>query len=347
MNKFEQHEITKSHNLLDDKGNIIEPGWARSMLPVYNRENISTGAMRLKEWDYYFITNGKIGIALTIADNGYMGLDSISFLDFEENWEITKSPMRIMPRGKTNLPLTSKAGDVAVRGKSYGLDFKNDGKIRKLNFWMDKFLEDKKIEGSIELREEPKESMVICTPFDKDGHFYFNQKINCMKASGEVNLGEKKYELDKSFTGTLDWGRGVWTYHNTWYWGSASGYIGDVPFGWNIGYGFGNTSAASENVLFYNGKVHKLSQIKFNIPDGPQGAETGFLDQWTFTSDDGRFEMKFSPVLDRAACMDFKILKSDQHQVFGHFNGKAILDDGTELNVKDFFGFAEKVENKW
>ena len=44
---------------------------------------------------------------------------------------------------------------------------------------------------------------------------------------------------------------------------------------------------------------------------------------------------------------DFKILCSKQHQVFGKFTGKAVLDDGTVLDVKDFFGFAEKVFNKW
>ena len=58
--------------------------------------------------------------------------------------------------------------------------------------------------------------------------------------------------------GTLDWGRGVWTHDNTWYWGSGNGYVNGKPFGFNIGYGFGNTSAASENALFYDGKIHKL-----------------------------------------------------------------------------------------
>ena len=35
------------------------------------------------------------------------------------------------------------------------------------------------------------------------------------------------------------------------------------------------------------------------------------------------------------------------NQVFGVFNGRAVLDDGTVLNVKDLPGFAEKVINKW
>ena len=71
------------------------------------------------------------------------------------------------------------------------------------------------------------------------------------------------------------------------------------------------------------------------------------MSPWTFTSDDGRFEMDFEPIMDRASCTDFKVLVSDQHQLFGKFTGKAILDDGTVIEIKDFLGFAEKVHNKW
>ncbi len=46
----------------------------------------------------------------------------------------------------------------------------------------------------------------------------------------------------------------------------ASGLVDGVPFGWNIGYGFGDTSAATENMLFYNGKAHKLHSVQFHIP---------------------------------------------------------------------------------
>lgn len=188
--------------------------------------------------------------------------------------------------------------------------------------------------------------MVICTPFDKPGHFYYNQKINCMRAAGTVRIGGQTYTFDPADSfGVLDWGRGVWTYHNTWYWGSASGQVDGVPFGWNIGYGFGDTSAASENMLFYGGRAHKLGQVTFHIPMA--GKREDYLAPWRFTSDDGRFEMDFAPILDRAACTDVKLIKSDQHQVFGRFTGTALLDDGTPVRVKDLLGFAEKVENKW
>ena len=341
-----QHEITKAAALLDAKGNLAEPGWARALLPVYCRSEIRAPKTRIKEWDYYFVSDGRIGLALTIADNGYMGLDSVSFLNFESKEQTTNSRIRLFPMGRTALPESSRLGASEISAAGYAMAFYHEDGERRLSFHMDKFRGKDAIEGMITLTDEPEESIVIATPFEKPGHFYFNQKINCLRASGWIELGTERYALtkDRAFA-VLDWGRGVWTYHNTWYWSSASGLLNGVPFGWNLGYGFGNTSAATENALFYGGRLHKLEHITFEIPfkDGKED----FLSEWRMTSSDGRFEMRFAPILDRAACMDVKLLKSDQHQVFGKFTGTAVLDDGSVLSVLDFFGFAEKVENKW
>ena len=341
-----QHEILTAAPLLDQKGDLAEPGWARSLLPVYCRSDIKAGKLRIKEWDYYLITDGHIGLALTIADNGYMGLDSISFLHFDEGWEQTKSPMRLFPRGKTGLPETSVDGASEIARGGYAMAFYHEDDARCLTFHMDNFRVKDAIEGIVRLTDEPRESIVIATPFDKPKHFYYNQKINCLRAEGWIELGDRRFELTPDrFFAVLDWGRGVWTYHNTWYWGSASGLLDGVPFGWNIGYGFGNTAAASENALFYDGVLHKLSQVTFEIPQ--KDSKFDYLAPWKFTSDDNRFYMDFTPVLDRSACMNAGVLRSDQHQVFGRFTGRVTLDDGTVLPVRNFFGFAERVENKW
>ena len=185
-------------------------------------------------------------------------------------------------------------------------------------------------------------SMVIATPFEKPKAFYYNQKINCMRANGFMRLGGKTYDFSEedSFA-TLDWGRGVWTYDNTWYWGNGNGTVNGHRVGFNIGYGFGDTSAASENMIIYDGTAHKLSKVSFNIP------ADSYTKPWTFTSDDGRFEMDFVPVIDRAARTSALIIESDQHQVFGRFTGKMVLDGGDVIELKDFMGFAEKVHNRY
>ena len=342
-----QHEITTRHPLLDEQGRLIEAGYTKGLLMDYDRKAIKAGALRIKEWDYYLIANNDYAVALTIDDNSYMGLDGISLLDFRKPWEHTNNVMSFLTLGKRHFPASSSNGDVCNETKKYSISFRHKVDHRLLSFHMDNFMDGKPIRGEIRLENPQQESMVIVTPFaEKETAFYYNQKINCLPASGSVEFDGQTYIFDKENSfGVLDWGRGVWTYDNVWYWGSASGLADGVPFGFNIGYGFGDTSAASENMLFYGGKAHKLSQVTFNIPmkDGRED----YMSPWTFTSDDGRFEMDFVPIIDRAACTDVKLICSDQHQVFGRFTGKAVLDDGKEIYIKDFLGFAEKVHNKW
>ena len=341
-----QHRIVKDGPLLDELGILREPGWATELKLQYHRKDVKAPAIRRKEWDYYLVTNGRFGLALTIADNGYMGLVSVSLLDFKEHWEQTTSPMIMMPMGTMKLPETSAAGDIYAGGKGYQLLFENHGDTRRLTFHMDNFRDGNPIDGSVTLTEPPEDSMVIATPFA--GHpkaFYYNQKIVGMRASGEITFRDRVYRFDPADSfAILDWGRGVWTYDNTWYWSGAAGTVEGKVFGFNLGYG--DTSAASENMLFYDGKAHKLDQVTFQIPQKGNG-DDDFMSPWRFTSNDGRFEALFEPVLDRSALTKVGPLGSDQHQVFGTFTGSAVLDDGKRIHLDRFFGFAEKVRNKW
>lgn len=337
-----QHEITQRGPLLDANGNLREPGWARGLLLDYRRTAVKAGKLRIKEWDYYIVTNDSFGVALTIADNSYMGLISASVLDFEKPWERTATVLTAFPLGKFKLPETSAAGDTLYGDKRVQMAFRALPGERRLSCRFERFLGEDALELELTLAQPPMDTMVIATPFHAPRAFYYNQKINCMPASGTMTLGSRCFAFspDTSF-GTLDWGRGVWKYDNTWYWGNGNGVVNGRPFGFNIGYGFGDTSAASENLLVYDGVAHKLSEVRFHIP------EDSFLKPWTFTSDDGRFEMDFMPVIDRAARTSALVIESDQHQVFGRFTGRAVLDDGTALELKDFPGFAEKVRNRY
>ncbi len=337
-----QHEITSEGPLLDGAGNLIEPGWARRMLLRYDRAAVKKSAWNIKEWDYYIISDGQRAVALTVADNGYMGLLSASILDFMRPWEHTNTFMEAFPFGKYRMPPTSQNGDVEVSKKGCSMRFLNRGAQRRIVCTYQQFYENHTLDVDITLSVPETESIVIATPFYKPRHFYYNQKINCMPAEGHVRLGDQEFAFSKDHAlGTLDWGRGVWTYDNTWYWGSANGVVNGKPFGFNIGYGFGDTREATENAILYDHKLHKLEHVTFHIPEG------NYLKPWTFSSSDGRFEMAFAPILDRAVRTNAVVIETDQHQVFGRFSGRAVLDDGTELQIKELLGFAEKVRNRY
>ncbi len=343
-----QNELKNKGPLLIEDGSLAECGYATSLIKQYNRKDIKANTLRIKEWDYYLIYNDKYAVAITVDDNSYMGLHSLTLIDFTTPREITKSPMTFMPKGKTNLPSTSEIGDVSVKSKNYSFEILNDGKTRKIKVWMKNFDNNTDFNGEFTLTDEPKDSMVIATPFkEKKTHFYYNQKIVGMKASGTIALGETKIDFDSNDTrAILDWGRGVWTYKNTWYWGVGCGKVGKHEIGFNIGYGFGDTSSASENMLFVDGVAHKLDKVTFNIPKDKNGNDD-FMSKWTFSSNDGRFEMDFEPIIDRHSNANVIVISSNQHQVFGFFTGKFVLDNGKEIKLDKFLAFAEKVVNKW
>ncbi len=342
-----QRKLTQPGYLHDEKGRLIETGYATGLIKTYDRSRLAASPLRVKEWDYYLINSDSYALALTIADNGYMGLDSVSFMDFEARAQTTCSSMKWLPLGRRGLPPSSVRGNVHAQGRGYSLTFENNGVKRRLFGQYAPFGRHGGIRFDVTLTDAPRDSMVIVTPFRENPKaFYYNQKINCLRASGRVLVDDREYLFAPAHSfAVLDWGRGVWTYKNTWYWGSASGLVGGEPFGFNIGCGFGDPSAASENMLFYKGVAHKLSAVRFNIPQ--KDGREDYLAPWTFSSDDGRFEMDFSPVLDRSALMDFKLLCSNQHQVFGRFSGVVKLDDGKTLEIRNLVGFAEKVFNKW
>ncbi|NLI53316.1 MAG: DUF2804 domain-containing protein [Clostridiales bacterium] len=341
-----QHLLSRGP-LLDPSGALAEAGYATSLVKSYDRKAIRGGATRIKEWDYYLIYNGRYGVALTIADNSYMGLLSASFLDFEAKTERTFSPMFWLPFGKTHFPASSESGDVVKQVKDASGSFTHEAGGRRLKFHLDRFDGDLPFDCDILLTNAPRDTMVIATPFaEKKTAFYYNQKIIAMRAAGSFTIGgtTRTFDPTDSF-GMLDWGRGVWTYENTWYWGAGQGVVDGRVVGFNLGYGFGDVSAASENMLFIDGVCHKLDRLTFNIPE--KDGREDYLSPWTFTSNDGRFETAFTPILDRAACTSVGPLLSDQHQVFGYMDGAIGADDGNTIELRHFLCFAEKVHNKW
>ncbi|MEI3219359.1 MAG: DUF2804 domain-containing protein [Lachnoclostridium sp.] len=337
------HEVTKVQPLLDSDGSLREPGWSRQLVQVYDRTQIKAPKFRIKEWDYYLVLNEDFAGAFTISDDGYIGLQSVSLLNFKEGWEHTETILNPFPMGKLQMPSSSEKGDVVYKDKRLHMEFlKKEGK-RQIRCKFQNFYKGKSFKCDLTLEQPPMDTMVIATPWKEDKKaFYYNQKINCMPASGSMIYDGKEYIFDKTKDfGTLDWGRGVWTYDNRWYWSSGNGIVNGKIFGFNIGYGFGDTSAATENILFYDGKAHKLDDVTFYI------LEDGYMKPWKICSSDGRFEMDFRPVLDRAARTSALVIETDQHQVFGKMSGKAVLDDGTVIELRDFMCFAEDVHNRY
>ncbi len=358
-----QQHITERGPLHNGDGTLARPGYATSLLWDYDRSRVKAPKFRIKEWDYYLINDDRFAVALTLGDLGYMGLLSASVINLGQGSSITQTAMTPFPMGRFALPNRSDAGTSHFQNGRVLFDFEVAEGKRRLRVHFKNFHDGHDLAVDALLDEEPRDSMVIATPWEGHKHaFYYNQKIMAMRASGSFRWGTfvHGFAPDDSF-GLLDWGRGAWTYDNTWYWACAQGWqdgyggVGrkDYRFGMNLGYGFGDTSAASENMVFIDGVAHKLGRVDFGIPTLPDAEHARRTDKrydlmapWHVTDDEGRLDLTFTPKHDRIDYMNFGIIASDQHQVFGTFDG-VVMIGGHPFRIANLKGSAEVIHNKY
>ena len=99
-------------------------------------------------------------------------------------------------------------------------------------------------------------------------------------------------------------------------------------------------------MFFFDELAYKLEDVEFIIPKDTKGKKHLFLEQWQFKSKSGDIDLTFTPIIDRASNTNALIIQSDQHQVFGCFNG-IIKADNKEFKLENLIGFAEMVKNRW
>ena len=203
---------------------------------------------------------------------------------------------------------------------------------------------DKGIKGIITLDDKPEwDNTVVVTGYKEDPRlFYYNHKINMMPAEGMIQIGEREYmfEPETSF-GLMDWGRGIWPYHTHWLWGSAFGMVNEVPVAFNIGYGFGDLSTHTENVIFYNGKAHKIDKVEFHHKDRDP------TKPWNFTSNDERFNMVLEPLIPHKEKINFGLIYLNSSLLHGLYSGELVLDNGEKLQIENLLGHAEDIYWRW
>lgn len=343
-----QKMIEEKTDLLTKDGKLNCDGYCKKMIVNYNRDAVKN-KRRLKEWDYYYVADSHFALCLTISNLSFAGVLSASVIDFRTGKHYDKTSLALFPKIKPELPLSSVDGKSHYKTKDAEFTFEVSGGKRHLfgsykNFFKDYGTD---LDFDVVLSEEPKESMVKVTPFKNPSHFYFNQKINCMLAEGVFTFQGKNYSFDKYGTlATLDWGRGVLPYRTKWYWASMNCAIhGGRVVGFNLGKALGDNTKATENMIFVDGKAHKLENVSINIQR--KNKKRDYLGTWTFYSDDGKLELMFEPIVDRYCPFNALVVAFIPHQVFGRYTGKLKLDSGDEIIIENQLGFAERVVNRW
>jgi hypothetical protein len=343
-----QIELNQPGALLAPDGRLAQIGWSRQPLLECNLEAAHFYSVRpfqrfrIKRWDYYAVFTPHSFFSATIADLGYAGNLFVYSLDFETG-ELHEEGI-VIPFGKgIGLPRNSTEGTSHFKNEKVSLDFQVEATRRKISVAWPDFHAGRGFKAEIILNCPPGyESMTIVIPIGMK-RFYYNRKINCLPAEGSIQYGDSLETLDPATcAGSLDWGRGVWEYQSYWNWASSSGFLPDGrTIGLNLGCGFGDLSKAGENALILGNRIHKLEQVEFNYTSGD------YMKPWKFSDSEDRLDLTFTPFKERIAQTRLGIIDSEVHQMFGHYDGKAVADDGEVIWIKDLIGFAEEHHARW
>jgi hypothetical protein len=344
-----QTEIIDTSPLLDKDGNLVQVGWARYPLLESNLENVSFYPKflkpfqfaRVKVWDYYAVFTPQRFFSATIANLGYAGNIFVYTLDFGSN-QLHEEGL-VIPLGKGVSLSQQTEGVCKFKNQDVHIKFETKPTSRQIYVDWPGFHDGRGIHADIRLHLDPDhESMNIVIPIPGK-RFYYNHKINCLPANGNLRYGELQETLTPaSSLGQLDWGRGVWQYRSFWNWASASGLLPDGrSIGLNFGSGFGDTAAATENAVIIEGNINKLDQVIFEYD--PEN----FMKPWRFRDNQKRLDLDFIPFKDRVASTKLWIIDSQVHQLFGHYSGKIVTDNGEKIKLDGLLGFAEEHQARW
>lgn len=333
-----QNQIVEKTKLLDKKGHLIQKGYATKMNFIYNKENVKSFPLKLKEWNFYQFIKDTYSLQLTIGHVSYACSINATLIDLKtgKRHEIGAFKLLKTPSLDYN-PEENSYNEYKDDNLFMSFEVSEAKRILTVKGKNEKY---KNVEIRLDVENDiNNEKMVIATPFKKKKQFYLNYKENYYKVLGFVRFDEQEVNFDNA-TGLIDWGRGVWPYSHEWFWGNLTSFIDNVPFGFNIGWGFGDLSNATENMFFYNKKAYKLGHLKVTRN------ENNYMDSWHLIDENEDMELFFTPLYDNYTFNKILFVNTHCDQVYGYFNGY-IKVDGKKIEFNNILAFIEHAVNKW
>ena len=78
-----QIEIKEQTLLLNEDGSLKQPGYCKRNLYTYNRESIKAPKLRIKEWDFYQVSDGRFVVQMNFFNISIASVGQIEIFDMK------------------------------------------------------------------------------------------------------------------------------------------------------------------------------------------------------------------------------------------------------------------------
>jgi len=335
----QEHELLSPVDLCLSNGrlNRAAVGWSRQPL---HRCNLNGRWPRKKRWNYWAITTETHLFSVTVTNLDYAGLVFVYYADFTTG-ELSETT-KLIPFGRgCHLP-DNVGDDVQFSSAGVQVAMQNTGDGVSLSVDIADY-DGQPLSARFDVTMPPQhESLNVVVPWD-DRRFQFTSKQNTLPTEGIVTIGgrETHFTGSQSFA-CLDLGRGIWPRDSRWNWGSASGEQNGRLIGLNLGGQWTDGTGSTENGVCVNGRLSKISSTL-----AWQYDKANYMRPWHIADPATAIDLTFTPFMERVAVSNLWLIRSEVHQLFGHYDGHITTSDGEIIPIHNLVGWAEDHVAHW
>jgi len=344
-------ELTEPASLCRADGTLAAEalGWTRRPL---HRCNLTGHWPRKKRWNSWTVFTERFLFSATVADLDYATAACVYLVDLTRGKVIERSTLLPLGIGGPRLPDHVEAA-LSLRTKRASVTMSNDGDHTSLLVAWEDFFEGDRLSAAFQIqRPEGNESLGVVVPHGEH-RFAYTYRDTGLTAQGRLRMGYREIPFDAGAAlAVFDFGRGLWPRRSLWNQATACGRIlqrdgrHDAPehvLGLSLGGKWSDGSGATENAVWFDGRVVKISEDLLWEYDA-----ANLRGVWRIHAPQSRaLDLRFTPCAERSATIGAGLLRYSVSQLFGHYSGNLRNHGGQSVEVRDLFGWAGEHRALW
>ena len=318
-----QKEITNPISVFGS-GDKINGGWSREPLIKFNSYNYKK-ENKIDHRQCFFAENDACSFYIALEKTGFEFIVKVIIRDKIIVGTASDCVVKKFILNKSQMPdlLSDK---VYFEDKRIKIALTTQDESKHLRCQFNSFSEFDNLYFDFTFTKTKGDHLNLSVPFKNKKNFYFKSFMPNVEVSGKADFGEKNYSFSKAY-GFCDSTSYILPYRQIYKCVTASCNINGKDFALYFGSKLGDDLSGEENLYFYNGKLHKLSKIKF------LGSDERIDKPWGFKAGIKAVDVTFKP---KTHCLAPIFTKCDKTTVvYGSLYGEFQLLDNEPVILTD------------